>query len=90
MRDLITQLFSNYSWFTAKSGNDFAGSEAVAFAKENKLVGTKLTGKDGKTYRINVNTYFYRNQEKESLWLNPISENEIESDVMQTKYSLAE
>jgi hypothetical protein len=89
MKDLITQLFTQFAWFKADSGSEFSGSETVEFARKNNLIGTKLTGKDGTQYRINTSSYYYRGQQRESLWVNPISDKEIESDAMTVKYALS-
>ena len=88
MKDLINNLFSNFPWFKADSGSHFSTSDAVAYARENNLVGCKLTDKDGTAYRINTNKYWYKGQEKESLWINKISEKEVESSEMTATYSV--
>jgi len=88
MKDLINQLLTQFAWFTAESGSEFSGSDAVEFAKKNNLVGTLLTDSEGTKYRINTSKYWVRNQERQALWINPVSKNEVEQGALASKYNI--
>jgi hypothetical protein len=91
MKDLINTLLSTYPWFNNKKETaQFSTESAYQFCKDNKLEGAKMKDREGIQYRISLNTYYYEGKPKNVVWINKISEQEVDNAVMASRFSAVE